>query len=45
VDFSESYSPVANDITIRLLVAMVLFDLFAMDVETAFLYGELKEEA
>ena len=48
VDFSESYSPVANDITIRLLlVAMILFGLSAkiVDVETAFLYGELKEEA
>jgi hypothetical protein len=47
VDFSESYSPVANDITIRLLlVAMILFGLSAkiVDVETAFLYGELEEE-
>lgn len=47
VDFSESYSPVANDITIRLLlVAMILFGLSAkiVDVETAFLYGDLEEE-
>jgi histone deacetylase 1/2 len=47
VDFSESYSPVANDVTIRLLlVAMILFGLSAkiVDVETAFLYGELEKE-
>jgi hypothetical protein len=47
VDFSESYSPIANDITIRLLlVAMILFGLSAkiVDVETAFLYGELEAE-
>jgi hypothetical protein len=48
VDFSESCSPIANDITIRLLlVAMILFGLSAnakiVDVETAFLYGELKK--
>jgi hypothetical protein len=39
VDFLESCSPVANDITIRLLlVAMILFGLSAkiVDVETAF---------
>ena len=47
VDFSETYSPVAHDITIRLLLlAMILFRLSAkiVDVETAFLYGELEEE-
>ena len=47
VYFSESYSPVANDIIIRLLlVEMILFGLSAkiVDVETAFLYGELEEE-
>ena len=47
VDFSENYSPVVHDITFRLLLlAMILFGLSAkiVDVETAFLYGELEEQ-
>ena len=47
LDLSESYSPVENDITIRLLlIAMILFGLSAkiVDVETAFLHGKLEEE-
>ena len=47
MDFTENYSPVVNDITFRILIlAMILFGLSAkiVDVETAFLYGELDEE-
>ena len=47
VDFSQSYSPVINDITFRmLLLAMIYFGLSGKiaDVETAFLYGDLEEE-
>lgn len=47
VDFTENYSPVVNDVTVRiLLVAMIVLQLSAtiVDVETAFLYGELEEE-
>ena len=47
VDFGEHYSPVVNDVTFRLLLlAMMYFGLTAkvVDVETAFLYGELEEE-
>ena len=47
VDFMENYSPVVNDVTFRLLLlAMMYFGLTAkiVDVETAFLYGEIEEE-
>ena len=47
VDFSENYSPVVNDITYCLLiVAIIIFHLSAkiVDVETAFLYGDLDEK-
>ena len=47
VDFSENYSPVVNDITLRLLlIAKMVYGLQTkiIDVETAFLYGDLEEE-
>jgi len=47
VDFTENYSPVVNDVTFRImLVAMILWNLDAVliDVETAFLHGELEED-
>jgi hypothetical protein len=46
VDFEESHAPVANDVTIRLLLALSLknnWEVHQIDVETAFLYGELNE--
>ena len=46
VDFTEFYSPVVNDVTIRiLLVAEIVWKLVSrlIDVETAFLHGELAE--
>ena len=47
VDFTESYAPVINDVTWRiLLVAKMVLGLNAkiIDVETAFLHGDLEEE-
>ena len=47
VDYSANYSPVINDITFRmLLLTMMYFGLSGkiVDVETAFLYGDLEEE-
>ena len=47
VDFTENYSPVVNDIRFRLFLhAKMLFGLDAkiVDMETAFLYGDLEEE-
>ena len=47
VDFTESHSPVANDVTIRLLLVYAIQQAWVVeqiDVETAFLYGELKEK-
>lgn len=46
VDFTESHSPVANDVTIRLLLVLVIIYHWmceTIDVETAFLYGLLQE--
>ena len=47
IDYSENYSPVMNDVILCvLLLIMVQFRLSAkvVNVETAFLYGDLKEE-
>ena len=46
VDFQESYAPVINDVTFRiLLVTMLTWNLIGkvIDIETAFLHGDLKE--
>ena len=47
VDFVESYAPVINDITWRILLIAKLMRNYSakiVDVETAFLHGELDEE-
>ena len=47
VDFTESYAPVIHDVTWRiLLIAKMVLGLKAkiIDVETAFLHGDLEEE-
>ena len=47
VHFTENYSPVIHDISARILIIiMIIFGLQGklVDVETAFLYGDLKEE-
>ena len=47
VDFSENYAPVVNDITMRMILALKMKNNWSseiIDVETAFLYGDLTEE-
>jgi len=47
VDYSENYSPVIHDVSFRYMILMMLLhnlDAKIVDVETAFLYGELEEE-
>jgi Reverse transcriptase (RNA-dependent DNA polymerase) len=45
LDFQESYAPVINDVTFRILVRMLTWNLSGkmIDIETAFLHGNLKE--
>ena len=47
VDFQENYAPVVNDVTFRIVMAMLLeneWEAEIVDVETASLYGDLEEE-
>ena len=47
IDFSKKYSLVVNDVTFRILLLMVLhfgYSAKMVDIKTAFLYGDLKEE-
>ena len=47
IDYDETYAPVARLESIRILLAYACaldFKLFQMDVKSAFLYGEIKEE-
>ena len=47
VDFTESYAPVINDVSWRILLIVKMlmkYHAMIMDVETAFLYGDLDEE-
>ncbi|GJX19900.1 retrotransposon protein, putative, unclassified [Tanacetum coccineum] len=47
IDFEESFTPVARMEAIRIFLAYVahkLFNVFQMDVKTAFLHGTLKED-
>jgi hypothetical protein len=47
IDYNETFSPVTRYETIRLLLAISVlesWDIQALDVKTAFLYGELEEE-
>ena len=46
VDFQNSYAPTINDISGRLLIILMImkgYEARLVDVETAFLYGELEE--
>ena len=47
VDFTESYAPVVNDITFRIMILLsMIYKLnnVIIDVETAFLHGDLAED-
>ena len=47
VDYTDSFAPVAHDVTFRIALARMMvekLDSLVMDVETAFLYGEIDEE-
>ena len=47
IDFTESYAPVIQDITWRILVIIMIskeYEALIADVETAFLHGDLEEE-
>ena len=47
VDFTDNFAPVANDITFHLMLSRKLIEKLStriIDVETAFLYGELEDE-
>jgi hypothetical protein len=47
IDFNESFAPVINDVSFRImLIAKLIWNLEAsiVDVESAFLHGELQEE-
>ena len=48
VDYSQSYAPTVRDASIRVLLAIVAkedFELCKIDIETFFLWGDLKEAA
>ena len=47
VDYTDNFAPVAHDVSFRIALARMLvekLDSLVMDVETAFLYGEIDEE-
>ena len=47
VDYTDNFAPVAHDVSFRIALARMMvekFDSLVMDVETAFLYGDIEEE-
>jgi hypothetical protein len=47
IDFSESFAPVLNDVSFRImLIEKLVWDMTCsvVDIETAFLHGDLDEE-
>ena len=47
VDFTDNFAPVAHDVSFKIALARMMvekLDSLVMDVETAFLYGDIKEE-
>ena len=47
VDYTDNFGPVAHDVSFRVALARMMvgkLDSLVMDVETAFLYGEIDEE-
>ena len=47
VDYTDNFAPVAHDVSFRIALARMMVekvDSLVMDVETAFLYGDIEEE-
>ena len=47
IDYTNNFAPVAHDVSFRIALARMMvekLDSLVMDVETAFLYGEIEEE-
>ena len=47
VDYTDNFAPVAHDVSFRIALARMMvekLDSLVMDVETAFLYGDIEEE-
>ena len=47
VDYKDNFAPVAHDVSFRIALASMMVEklrCLVMDVETAFLYGEIDEE-
>ena len=47
VDYTDNFAPVAYDVSFRIALARMMvekLDILVMDVETAFLYGDIEEE-
>ena len=47
VDYTDNVAPVAHDVSFRIALAIMMvenLDSLVMDVETAFLYGDIEEE-
>ena len=48
VDYTDNFAPVAHDVSLRIALARMMvdkLDSLVMDVETAFLYGDIEEES
>ena len=47
IDYTDNFAPVAHDVSLRIALARTMvekLDSLVMDVETAFLYGDIEEE-
>ena len=47
IDYTDNFAPVAHDVSFRIALARMMvekLDSLVMDVETAFLYGNIAEE-
>ena len=47
VDYTDNFAPVSHDVSFRIALARMMveyLDSLLMDVETAFLYGDIDEE-
>ena len=47
VDYTDNFAPVAHDVSFRIALARMMvekLDSLVMDVETAFLYGDIEEK-